>query len=125
MTSLRPTLTVVGRRLDPEHHRLRDFLTRIAQPFEWVEAGADAAAGAASGTLGSFGGRFFAARRSFASWRSSRMSAIAISLSEADLASAPRLTVCNIADVPATAAAPRTTAIKSPCLRFTWMPPFR
>jgi thioredoxin reductase (NADPH) len=40
MTSLRPTLTVVGRRLEPEHHRLRDFLTRIAQPFEWVEAGA-------------------------------------------------------------------------------------
>ena len=43
MTSLRPTLTVVGRRLEPEHHRLRDFMTRIAQPFEWVEAGADAA----------------------------------------------------------------------------------
>jgi thioredoxin reductase (NADPH) len=39
MSSLRPTLTVVGRRLLPEHHRLRDFLTRIAQPFEWVEAG--------------------------------------------------------------------------------------
>ena len=43
MTSLRPTLTVVGRRLEPEHHRLRDFMTRIAQPFEWVEAGTDAA----------------------------------------------------------------------------------
>jgi thioredoxin reductase (NADPH) len=43
MTSLRPTLTVVGRRLEPEHHRLRDFLTRVAQPFEWVEAGTDAA----------------------------------------------------------------------------------
>ena len=30
-----------GRRpaLDPEHHRLRDFLTRIAQPYEWFEAG--------------------------------------------------------------------------------------
>jgi thioredoxin reductase (NADPH) len=39
MSSLRPTLTVVGRRLEPEHHRLRDFLTRVAQPFEWVEAG--------------------------------------------------------------------------------------
>src|SRR5918996_4114118 len=38
MTSLRATLTVVGRRLEPEHHRLRDFLTRVAQPFEWVEA---------------------------------------------------------------------------------------
>jgi hypothetical protein len=43
MTSLRPTLTVVGRRLDPEHHRLRDFLTRVAQPFEWVEAGTEEA----------------------------------------------------------------------------------
>jgi len=30
---------VVGRRLEPEHHRLRDFLTRIAQPNEWFEAG--------------------------------------------------------------------------------------
>src|ERR671917_75742 len=39
MSSLRPTLTVVGRRHEPEHHRLRDFLTRVAQPFEWVEAG--------------------------------------------------------------------------------------
>jgi thioredoxin reductase (NADPH) len=44
MSSLRPTLTVVGRRLEPEHHRLRDFLTRIAQPFEWVEASAGEAA---------------------------------------------------------------------------------
>ena len=34
----RPTLTVIGRRLDPEHHRLRDFLTRAAQPFVWLEA---------------------------------------------------------------------------------------
>jgi hypothetical protein len=30
---------VVGRRLDPEDHRLRDFLTRIAQPHEFHEAG--------------------------------------------------------------------------------------
>jgi thioredoxin reductase (NADPH) len=44
MSSLRPTLTVVGRRLEPEHHRLRDFLTRIAQPFDWVERGTDEAA---------------------------------------------------------------------------------
>jgi thioredoxin reductase (NADPH) len=35
----RPTLTVVGRRLSPEDHALRDFLTRAAQPFEWLEAG--------------------------------------------------------------------------------------
>jgi thioredoxin reductase (NADPH) len=44
VSSLRPTLTVVGRRLEPEHHRLRDFLTRVAQPFEWVEVGTHAAA---------------------------------------------------------------------------------
>jgi thioredoxin reductase (NADPH) len=30
---------VVGRRLDPQDHRLRDFLTRIAQPHEFHEAG--------------------------------------------------------------------------------------
>jgi thioredoxin reductase (NADPH) len=36
---VRPTITVVGRRLEPEHHRLRDFLTRAAQPFDWIEDG--------------------------------------------------------------------------------------
>jgi thioredoxin reductase (NADPH) len=30
---------VVGRRLDAEHYRLRDFLTRVAQPYDWLEAG--------------------------------------------------------------------------------------
>jgi thioredoxin reductase (NADPH) len=30
---------VVGRRMDAEHYRLRDFLTRTAQPYEWYEAG--------------------------------------------------------------------------------------
>src|SRR3954471_1226550 len=39
MSPVRPTVTVVGRRLDPEDHRLRDLLTRSAQPYEWVEAG--------------------------------------------------------------------------------------
>ena len=39
MSPVRPTLQVVGRRLDPEHYELRDFLTRIAQPHEWYEAG--------------------------------------------------------------------------------------
>jgi thioredoxin reductase (NADPH) len=29
----------VGRRLEPEHHRLRDFLTRAAQPHEFYEEG--------------------------------------------------------------------------------------
>jgi thioredoxin reductase (NADPH) len=36
---VRPTVQVVGRRLDAEHYRLRDFLTRTAQPYEWLEAG--------------------------------------------------------------------------------------
>jgi thioredoxin reductase (NADPH) len=30
---------VVGRRLGEDDYRLRDFLTRIAQPYEWYEAG--------------------------------------------------------------------------------------
>jgi hypothetical protein len=38
MSPSRPTVQVIGRRLDPEHHRLRDFLTRVAQPHEWLEA---------------------------------------------------------------------------------------
>jgi len=43
MSPVRPKVIVVGRRLEPEDHYLRDFLTRIAQPFEWVEAGTDPA----------------------------------------------------------------------------------
>jgi thioredoxin reductase (NADPH) len=39
LSPIRPTVEVVGRTLDPEHHRLRDFLTRIAQPYAWLEAG--------------------------------------------------------------------------------------
>ncbi len=35
----RPTLKIVGRRLDPDDYRLRDFLTRAAQPHEFYEAG--------------------------------------------------------------------------------------
>jgi thioredoxin reductase (NADPH) len=35
----RPTIQVVGRRHDPEDYRLRDFLTRAAQPHEFYEAG--------------------------------------------------------------------------------------
>jgi thioredoxin reductase (NADPH) len=38
MSPVRPTVTLIGRRLEPEHHRVRDFLTRIAQPYEWLEA---------------------------------------------------------------------------------------
>ena len=39
MSPPRPTVHVVGRRLEPEDHRLRDFLTRAAQPHEFYEAG--------------------------------------------------------------------------------------
>src|ERR1044072_3411874 len=39
VSPVRPTLQVVGRRMDAEHYRLRDFLTRAAQPYEWHEAG--------------------------------------------------------------------------------------
>ncbi|MDX6601407.1 MAG: thioredoxin reductase [Solirubrobacterales bacterium] len=39
MSPVRPDVKVVGRRLGSEDHRLRDFLTRIAQPFDWLEAG--------------------------------------------------------------------------------------
>jgi thioredoxin reductase (NADPH) len=35
----RPTVQVVGERMNAEHYRLRDFLTRAAQPYEWFEAG--------------------------------------------------------------------------------------
>jgi thioredoxin reductase (NADPH) len=35
----RPQVTVVGRRLEPEDYRLRDFLTRAAQPHQFYEAG--------------------------------------------------------------------------------------
>lgn len=46
MSPVRPTVTLIGRRLEPDDHAVRDFLTRIAQPYEWIEAGsadADAA----------------------------------------------------------------------------------
>lgn len=36
---VRSNVTVVGRRFDPGDHRLRDFLTRTAQPHVWLEAG--------------------------------------------------------------------------------------
>lgn len=39
MSPPRPDVTVIGRRLDPESHRVRDLLTRAAQPFDWIEAG--------------------------------------------------------------------------------------
>ena len=44
MSPVRPTVRVVGRSLEPEHHRLRDFLTRTAQPYEFLEPGSPEAA---------------------------------------------------------------------------------
>jgi thioredoxin reductase (NADPH) len=38
VSPVRPTIRLVGTRLEPEHYRLRDFLTRIAQPHEWIDA---------------------------------------------------------------------------------------
>jgi thioredoxin reductase (NADPH) len=43
MSPIRPPVTLVGRRDGAEDQRLRDFLTRTAQPYEWVEAGTPAA----------------------------------------------------------------------------------
>jgi thioredoxin reductase (NADPH) len=43
MSPVRPTVQVVGLRLDPQHYALRDFLTRIAQPHEWHDGGSPAA----------------------------------------------------------------------------------
>ncbi|MEA2156187.1 MAG: thioredoxin reductase, partial [Solirubrobacteraceae bacterium] len=39
MSPTRPAVTLVGHRMDSEAHRLRDFLTRIAQPYGWHESG--------------------------------------------------------------------------------------
>jgi hypothetical protein len=39
VSPIRPTLTVIGRRLDPGDYALRDFLTRAAQPYEFHQAG--------------------------------------------------------------------------------------
>jgi len=44
MSPVRPDVKVVGRRDEPADHALRDFLTRAAQPFEWLEADSAAAA---------------------------------------------------------------------------------
>jgi thioredoxin reductase (NADPH) len=38
-----PDVTVVGHRLGTEDHRLRDFFTRVAQPFEWIDGDTPAA----------------------------------------------------------------------------------
>jgi thioredoxin reductase (NADPH) len=38
MSPVRPTVTVIGVGDEREHHRLRDLLTRVAQPYVWVDA---------------------------------------------------------------------------------------
>ena len=39
MSPILPTVQVIGRRHEPAHYELRDFLTRTAQPHQWLEAG--------------------------------------------------------------------------------------
>ncbi|HET6695429.1 MAG TPA: NAD(P)/FAD-dependent oxidoreductase [Gaiellaceae bacterium] len=51
MSPVRSTVTIIGNRLEPGHHEVRDFLTRIAQPHRWLEAGS-ADADAAMARLG-------------------------------------------------------------------------
>src|SRR4051812_23565196 len=43
MSPVRPLVRMVGRPLEPGDHEVRDFLTRIAQPHEFLEAGSAAA----------------------------------------------------------------------------------
>ena len=43
MSPQRPTVQVVGRRLDPGDHQLRDYLSRADQPFEFHEHDSPAA----------------------------------------------------------------------------------
>ena len=38
MTPVRPTVQLVGERLEPAHHALRDLLIRTAQPYHWIDA---------------------------------------------------------------------------------------
>lgn len=45
MSPIRSTVQLVGTRLDPATHRVRDFLTRTAQPHELVEQGSPEAEG--------------------------------------------------------------------------------
>ena len=76
MSPVRPTVTVVGLRDEPEHHRLRDMLTRIAQPHDWLEAGSDEA-------------RCAAARASAPTAPSCRWSSTATTCSRASTVEAP------------------------------------
>jgi thioredoxin reductase (NADPH) len=44
MSPVRSTIRLVGRSLEPEHHQLRDFFTRAAQPYEFLELDSSEAA---------------------------------------------------------------------------------
>ena len=39
MSPARPSVQLIGHALDPSHHRVRDFLTRAAQPYSFAEYG--------------------------------------------------------------------------------------
>ncbi|MDQ2677031.1 MAG: NAD(P)/FAD-dependent oxidoreductase [Actinomycetota bacterium] len=39
MSPVKPAVQLIGARLDPAAHRVRDFLTRVAQPHELIEPG--------------------------------------------------------------------------------------
>jgi thioredoxin reductase (NADPH) len=43
MSPARPTVQVIGRWHEAEDYRIREFLARTAQPYEWLEAGSDEA----------------------------------------------------------------------------------
>jgi thioredoxin reductase (NADPH) len=43
VTPPQPTVAIIGHVLGPENHGLRELLTRLAQPYDWFEAGSPAA----------------------------------------------------------------------------------
>ena len=50
MSPVRPTVELVGTRRDPDAHRVRDFLTRMAQPHELLKEGSPEADDALAAT---------------------------------------------------------------------------
>jgi NADPH-dependent 2,4-dienoyl-CoA reductase/sulfur reductase-like enzyme len=51
VSSVRPTVQLIGRAFDPKHYRLRDFLTRIGRPCEFFEQGSPEAQRLLSGRI--------------------------------------------------------------------------
>src|SRR5918998_217709 len=47
MSPVHPTVQLIGRRLEPGDHAMRDVLTRAAQPHEWIDSGSPEAIGGA------------------------------------------------------------------------------